>query len=95
MCTYLDNCKLFWENKYLFVLFGSSLCMNPNLKALYVAIYADKVEIVETNLSSFVEKVNESYKGSRNYKWFHRSFAKADYFKVELDGKEYSFQRLL
>jgi hypothetical protein len=69
--------------------------MNPNLKALYVAIHENKVEIFDTNLKLFVEQINIAHKDSRNYDWFYRAFSKGNDFQATINGKEYFFQKLL
>lgn len=69
--------------------------MNGNLKALYVCISDNEVLSFETNLKLFVELVNKSVPGSKNYMGFYRRFATDKRFSDTINGKEYFFQELL
>jgi len=69
--------------------------MNQNLKSLYALISDNKIALVDTNLKIFVERINAEYPITRNYDWFYRAFRKDDHFALNIDGKEFYFQRVL
>lgn len=70
--------------------------MIRDLKSLYALILNNKVEFFDTNLKSFVEKLNDFDSNSRNYDYYYRKFKNLDYIEiVNKDGVKYHLQKLL
>lgn len=70
--------------------------MIRDLKSLYVLINANKVIVFDTNLKSFVEKLNEFESDSRNYDYYYRQFKKLNTIEfTNSKGVEYHLQKLL
>lgn len=69
--------------------------MNNNLRDLYVAIVNNEIVCFETNLKEFQIAFEKMEPSTRNYQWFYREFKKTTYFKLELSGKDYYFQKVV
>lgn len=70
--------------------------MIRDLKSLYVLTLNNKVEFFDTNLTSFVEKLNDFDSNSRNYDYYYREFKKVDFLEcTNKQGEKYYLQKLL
>lgn len=69
--------------------------VNNNLKALYVAIVENEIVCFDTNLADFHAQFFKMEPSARIYQWFYREFKKTAYFKLELSGKAYYFQKVV
>ena len=70
--------------------------MIRDLKSLYVLTLNNKVELFDTNLKSFVEKLIDFDSDSRNYDYYYRKFKKLNYLEFEnKNGVKYHLQKLL
>ncbi len=70
--------------------------MIRDLKSLYVLIIDNKVVIFETNLKSFVEKLNDFDSNTKNYDHYYREFKKNKIIEFQnISGKKYYLQKLL
>lgn len=70
--------------------------MTRDLKILYAAISDNKIVFFETNLSKFVDELNNRESNSRNYDYYSKQFKKNDL--VEFDnknGKKYFLQKAI
>ncbi len=67
-----------------------------DLKSLYTVIVNNKVVAFDTNLKSFIEKLNDLESESRNYDYYYREFKKSHDYKFQnKDGVKYHLQKLL
>lgn len=69
--------------------------MNPNLKALYVAIVDNEVVCFDTNLTKFYKQISNMESSVKPYQWLYREFSKNNRFSLTLSDKEYFFQKVL
>ncbi|SEL03547.1 hypothetical protein SAMN05661044_01798 [Olivibacter domesticus] len=68
--------------------------MLQGLKALYIVILGGEAILFETNLRSFVRKFEGIEPDSRNFDYFYRRFRKERIFRLKVNEKEYTFQKL-
>lgn len=68
--------------------------MNKHLVAIFTATLDNKIVCHETNLKAFQALFKTQEPTICNYQALYRRFVKADYFALNVGGKEYHFQKL-
>lgn len=68
--------------------------MIRDLKNLYTAVVDSKVVLFDTNLSSFVERLNTLYDNTRNYDYYYRQFKKESYLSFTKGGQTIYLQKV-
>jgi hypothetical protein len=67
-----------------------------DLKSLYTLITDNRVVIFDTNLKSFVEKLNDFESDTRNYDYYYRELKKTQLIEFQNNsGRKYYLQKLL
>lgn len=70
--------------------------MIRDLKSLYTLITDNRVVIFDTNLKSFVEKLNDFESDTRNYDYYYRELKKTQLIEFQNNsGRKYYLQKLL
>jgi len=70
--------------------------MIRDLKSLYAAVLDNKVVIFDTNLKSFVQKLNDFDSNSRNYDYYYRQFKNTKFIEYQNNSdKKVYLQKLL
>jgi len=69
--------------------------MNQRINSLYFLIVNNYVEIYDTNLTSFVARINEKYPETKNYLHHYRKFKESSKFEYLLKtGQRAYLQKL-
>ena len=66
--------------------------MTKNIKQLFFLIKGNEVLACESNLRDLISGFPEAIQGIRSYDYYHRQFAKSNYFQFEFN-REYFFQK--